>query len=106
MKKFKIKRNDTVIVLTGKDRGKTGLVTKILRSEDRVLVTGVNLVKKNSKASPSAPAGIVQKELPIHISNVSLLCPKTKVATKVGLKKTEDGNKIRFARKSGEIISN
>lgn len=104
MTKLKIKKGDKVKVITGKSKGKVGDVIKVLPSENRVVVSGVNLVKKHTKPTQTSEGGIVQKELPIHVSNVSHVDPKTGVATKVGYKILEDGKKVRFAKKSGEII--
>lgn len=105
MTKLKIKKGDKVKVITGKSKGKVGDVIKVLPSENRVVVSGVNLVKKHTKPTQTSEGGIVQKELPIHVSNVSHVDPKTGVATKVGYKILEDGKKVRFAKKSGEIIT-
>ena len=102
--KFKIKKNDKVIILSGKDKGKAGDVIKVLTKRKKLLISGINTVKKHTKATEGSQGGIVQKEMPIDISNVSLLCPKTNKPTKVGYKFLEDGKKVRFARKSGEII--
>jgi len=106
MKKFKIKKNDKVTVLAGKDKGKSGVVLKVLRDRDRVLVSEVNMVKKHVRATQAEPAGIIQKEVSMHISNVALICPKTSKATKIGYKFLADGLKVRVARKSGEVIDN
>lgn len=105
MNKIKIKKGDKVKVITGKDRGKVGDVLKVIPKENKLVVSGINLVKRHMKPSRISEGGIVQKELPIHVSNVGLVDPKTGAATKVGLKFLEDGTKVRFARKSGEIIS-
>lgn len=105
-KKFKIKKNDNVMVLSGKDAGKTGNVIKIITERDRALVSGVNLVKKHTKATQNNQAGIITKEASIHISNIAVVCPKTSVPTKVGFKMLETGKKVRFAKKSGEILDN
>jgi large subunit ribosomal protein L24 len=106
MKKFKIKKNDKVQVMTGKDKGKFGTVTKVLRDRDRLVVSGVNLVKKHLKATQASAAGIVQVESTIHISNVAVVCPKSNLHTKVGYKMLEDGKKVRVAKKTGEILDN
>lgn len=106
MNKFKIKKGDTVKVITGKNKGKVGDVLKVISSDDKVLVSGVNLVKKHTKPTSTSEGGIIQKELPIHISNVSHVDPKTGEITKVGYKFLENGEKVRFSKKSGEIISN
>ena len=105
MTKLKIKKNDTVIVLTGEDKGKTGKVLKVLVEKNRALVEGVNMVSKSTKPSAKNPqGGIVKQEAPIHISNLSLVDPKSGKATRVGIKVTEDGKKVRIAKKSGEEI--
>ena len=105
MHKLKIKKGDKVQVITGKNKGKVGDVTKVFPSENKVIVSGVNLAKKHTKPSQTSEGGIIQKELPIHVSNVSHVDPKTNEITKIGYKTLEDGKKVRFAKKSGEIIS-
>ena len=105
MTKLHIKKNDTVVVLAGQDKGKTGKVLKVLVDENRALVEGVNMVSKSTKPSAKNPqGGIVKQEAPIHISNLSLIDPKSGKATRVGIKVTEDGKKVRIAKKSGEEI--
>jgi large subunit ribosomal protein L24 len=105
MSKFIIKKNDTVVVLAGEDKGKTGKVLKVDREKGRVLVENVHMVSKSQKPSAKNPqGGIVKQEAPIHISNVSLIDPKSGKPTRVGIKVTEDGKKIRIAKKSGEEI--
>ena len=105
MGKLHIKKNDTVVVLAGEDKGKTGKVLKVLVEKNRALVEGVNMVSKSTKPSAKNPqGGIVKQEAPIHISNLSLLDPKSGKATRVGIKVTEDGKKVRIAKKSGEEI--
>ena len=105
MSKLHIKKNDTVVVLAGEDKGKTGKVLKVLVEKNRALVEGVNMVSKSTKPSAKNPqGGIVKQEAPIHISNLSLVDPKTGKATRVGIKVTEDGKKVRIAKKSGEEI--
>ena len=105
MHKLKIKKGDKVQVVTGKNKGKVGDVIKVIPAENRVVVSGVNLAKKHTKPSQISEGGIIQKELPIHVSNVSHIDPKTNEITKVGYKMLEDGKKVRIAKKSGEIIS-
>ena len=105
MSKLKIKKGDKVKVITGKSKGKIGDVLKVFPSEKKLIVSGVNLAKKHTKPTQTSEGGIVQKELPIHVSNVSHIYPKTNEITKVGYKILEDGTKVRFAKKSGEIIS-
>ena len=105
MTKLHIKKNDTVVVLAGEDKGKTGKVLKVLVDKNRALVEGVNMVSKSTKPSAQNPqGGIVKQEAPIHISNLSLVDPKSGKATRVGIKVTEDGKKVRIAKKSGEEI--
>jgi len=104
MAKFKIKKGDRVVVITGSDRGKTGEVLRVLRSEMRVLVQGVNMVKRHTRPSPGEPGGIIEKEAPLHISNVAHIDPKDDKATRVGWKTVEGDRKVRFARRSGEVI--
>jgi large subunit ribosomal protein L24 len=102
--KFKIKKGDKVIVTTGRDKGKTGEVLRVIRDEDRVLVQGVNLVKRHERQSPRSAGGIIEKEAPIHISNVAHIDPASNKPTRVGYRFLEDGRKVRFARRSGETI--
>lgn len=103
--KMKIRKDDEVIVTTGKDKGKKGKVIRAFPITSKVLVSGINVAKKHMKPSRFNPnGGIVAKELPIAVSNVSLLDPKTGQATKVGFKVLADGKKVRFAKKSGEVI--
>ena len=105
MGKLHIKKNDTVVVLAGEDKGKTGKVLKVLVEKNRALIEGVNMVSKSTKPSAQNPqGGIVKQEAPIHISNLSLVDPKSGKATRVGIKVTEDGKKVRIAKKSGEEI--
>ena len=105
MGKLHIKKNDTVVVLAGEDKGKTGKVLKVQVEKNRALVEGVNMVSKSTKPSAQNPqGGIVKQEAPIHISNLSLVDPKSGKATRVGIKVTEDGKKVRIAKKSGEEI--
>jgi large subunit ribosomal protein L24 len=103
-KKFRLKKGDKVLVLSGKDKGKEGEILRVLKDKDRVVVSGVNVVKRHTKPSAVSTGGIVQKELSIHISNVAYVDPKLGKSTKVGYKNLEDGKKVRFARKSGEIL--
>ena len=105
MSKLHIKKGDEVIVLAGDDKGRKGKVLKVLVTKQRALVEGVNMVSKSMKPSAKNPqGGIVKQEAPIHISNLSLIDPKSGKATRVGMKKTDDGKKVRVAKKSGEVI--
>lgn len=103
-KKFKLKRGDKVIVIAGKDKGKTGDILKVLPLLDKVVVSGVNAVKKHTKPSKTSEGGIVSKNMPLHISNVALLDAKTNKASRVGYKILENGEKKRVAKRSGEIV--
>jgi large subunit ribosomal protein L24 len=102
--KFKIKKGDKVVVTTGRDKGKQGEVLRVLREEERVLVQGVNMVKRHTAPSQMSPGGIVEKEAPLHISNVAHIDPKSNKATRVGYKIDKDGRKTRIAKRSGEAI--
>ena len=102
--KFRIKKGDTVCVVSGKDKGKSGKVLKMLRERNRVIVQGVNLIKKHQKQTIIQEGGIVQKEASLHISNVAHVDPASKKPTRVGYKALEDGLKVRIAKRSGETI--
>ena len=105
MAKLHIKKGDTVYVLSGEDKGKTGKVLKVLVDKQKALVEGVNIVTKSSKPSAKNPqGGFVKVEAPIHISNLSLIDPKSGKPTRIAIKVTEDGKKVRIAKKSGEEI--
>jgi len=101
----KIKKGDTVVVLAGKDKGKVGEVKKVLVEENRVVVEGINLVKRHERPSMTNAGGITTKEAPIHRSNVALADPKDGKATRVGFKVSNDGSKQRVAKRSGEVIN-
>ena len=103
--KLKIKTKDKVIVLTGKDKGKTGEITSVLPKENRVVVSGVNMVARHTKPSQLNPqGGIVRREAPIHASNVALVDPKSNKPTRAGYKLDKSGAKTRVARRSGEEV--
>lgn len=102
--KLKIKKGDQVVVLTGKDKGAKGEVLKVMPAERRVIVQGVNVVKKHAKPTQFSAGGIQSKELSIHVSNVALADPKTGKSTRVGYKTLKDGKKVRVAKKSGETV--
>ena len=105
MSKLHIRKGDEVIVLAGDDKGRKGKVLKVLVAKQRALVEGVNMVSKSMKPSAKNPqGGNVKQEAPIHVSNLSLIDPKSGKATRVGMKKTDDGKKVRVAKKSGEVI--
>ena len=102
--KLKIKKGDRVIVTTGRDKGKIGDVLKIFTKKTRALVQGINMNKRHQRPTQTTGGGIVEKEATIHISNLSHIDPKDAKPTRVGYKFLEDGRKVRFARRSGEII--
>ena len=102
--KFRIRKGDNVIVLTGREKGKRGAVLRVLRKDDRVLVQGVNMVKRHTRPSAQSAGGVVEKEAALHISNVALVDPKLGKPTRVGFKFLDDGRKVRFAKNSGEVI--
>jgi large subunit ribosomal protein L24 len=104
MNKLKVKKGDKVKVITGSSKGKIGDVIKVFPKENKVIVSGVNVVKKHTKPSQFSEGGIISKELPINVSNISHIDPKTNEVTKVGYKVLESGKKVRFAKKSGEVI--
>ena len=101
----RIKKGDQVVVLTGRDRGKRGAVVRRV-DKDHVLVEGINRVKKHQRPNPmkNQPGGIVDKEMPIHISNISLLNPQTQKADRVGFKMLDDGRKVRVFKSNGEMV--
>jgi large subunit ribosomal protein L24 len=100
----KIRKGDRVVVTTGRDKGKKGEVIKVFPKEDRALVSGVNMVKRHQRQTQRLQGGIVHKESPVHLSNIAHVDPKTGEPTRVGFKILGDGRKVRFARKSGEVI--
>ena len=101
----KIRRDDEVVILAGKDKGKTGKVTKVLVENGKVFVEGVNLIKKHTKPMPQSqqPGGIIEKEAPLQVSNVAILNPKSGKADRVGFR-IEDGKKVRFFKSDNELI--
>jgi large subunit ribosomal protein L24 len=100
----KIKKGDKVIVLAGRDRGRNGEVIRIYPAENRALVRGINIVKRHQKQTAQAEGGVISKEVPIHLSNLAIADPKDGKATRVGFKILEDGRKVRFAKRSGDLI--
>ncbi len=104
MSAAKIKKGDLVVVLTGKDKGKKGEVVRAIPTESRVVVQGVNVVKRHTRPSQMSAGGIVEKEAPIHVSNVAHVDPKEGKPTRVGFKTIEDGRKVRVAKLSGEVL--
>jgi large subunit ribosomal protein L24 len=104
MASLKIKKGDHVIVVSGRDKGKHGEVIEMLPDENRAIVRGVNVVRRHQRQTASQEGGIVSKEAPIHISNLALEDPKDGKPTRVGFKFLDDGTKVRFAKRSGELI--
>jgi large subunit ribosomal protein L24 len=100
----KIKKGDKVVVLAGRDKGKAGEVIEVRPAEGRALVRGVNLVRKHQKQTQSQAGGIISKEGPIDLSNIAIADPKDGKATRVGFKVLDDGRKVRFAKRSGDLI--
>ena len=104
MAKLKIKKDDNVVVISGRDKGKQGKVLRVFPAEERAVVQGVHIARRHSKPSMGDPGGIVEKELKIHISNLAHIDPQTNKPTRIGYKLLDDGRKVRFARRSGEVI--
>ena len=100
----KIKKGDKVVVLTGRDKGKSGEVVQVLPKETRAIVRGVNLVKRHTRQTAQSEGGIVSKEAPIDVSNIALADPKDGKPTRVGIRVLDDGRKVRFAKRSGDLI--
>ncbi|MBU3731368.1 MAG: 50S ribosomal protein L24 [Beijerinckiaceae bacterium] len=100
----KIKKGDKVVVLTGRDKGKSGEVVQVLPKETRAIVRGVNLVKRHTRQTAQSEGGIITKEAAIQLSNIAIADPKDGKPTRVGFKVLEDGRKVRFAKRSGDLI--
>jgi large subunit ribosomal protein L24 len=100
----KVRKGDKVVVTAGRDKGKSGEVLRVYPSEARVLVTGVNVVKRHQRQTAKAQGGIISKESPIHLSKISHVDPKTGAPTRIGFKILGDGRRVRFAKKSGEVL--
>ena len=102
----KIRKGDEVVILAGKDKGKTGTVLSVLGSEDKVIVENINMAKRHTKGNPmqGIAGGIVEKEMPLHISNVAVWNPVTKKADRVGFRKLEDGKKVRYFKSNNEVV--
>jgi len=101
---MKLRKGDNVIVLTGKDKGRTGEIVKMLIADGKAVVGGVNMVRKHQRQSQTQEAGIVSVEAPVQLSNLALVDPKDGKATRVGFKIMDDGRKVRIAKRSGETI--
>ncbi|MCG8559936.1 MAG: 50S ribosomal protein L24 [Hyphomicrobiales bacterium] len=104
MAKIKLRKGDHVVVLAGKDKGKGGEVIKIMPRENKALVQGVNTIRRHQKQTPNQEGGIVAREAAIHVSNLAIEDPKDGKPTRIGFKTLKDGRKVRFARRSGEVI--
>jgi large subunit ribosomal protein L24 len=104
MTKLKIKKGDNVVVISGRDKGRTGEVLRVFPTEGRVIVQGINIAKRHTKPRMGEPGGIVEKELALHISNVAHVDPASSKPTRIGYKILGDGRKVRVARRSGEVI--
>ncbi len=100
----KIKKGDKVVVLTGRDSGKSGEVLQVMPKENRAVVRGVNVVRKHQKQTMQQEGGIISKELPIQLSNLAVADPKDGKPTRVGFKIMDDGRKVRYAKRSGDLI--
>lgn len=102
----KIKKGDDVIVLTGKDKGKQGTVNRVMPDGEKVIVGGINMVKRHTKGNPNAgvAGGIIDKEMPMHISNIAIFNPITKKADRIGIKTLEDGKKVRYFKSNDEVV--
>ena len=104
MPKLKIKKGDTVVVISGRDKGRRGEVLRVFPTENRLVVQGVHVARRHTRQRLGEPGGIVDKELTIHVSNVAHVDPQSGRPTRVGYRNLDDGRKIRFARRSGEVI--
>jgi large subunit ribosomal protein L24 len=101
----KIRKGDKVVVLAGKDKGRTGEVVKVMPKDDKAVVRGVNLIRRHQRQTQSQEGGIITKEAPIHLSNIALADPKDGKPTRVGFQIQKDGKKVRVAKRSGEVIN-
>ena len=101
----KIRKGDKVVVLTGKDKGRTGEVLSVMPKEDRAIVRGINMIVRHQKQTQSQQGGLIRKEAPIHLSNLAIADPKDGKPTRVGFRIHEDGTKVRVAKRSGEVVN-
>jgi len=104
---MKLRTDDEVIVISGKDKGKTGKIIRVDRSRERVYVEGINMVKRHQRPNPGRPnaqVGVIEREGPVHVSNVALLDPRERKPTRVGTRRTEDGSRMRVTKRSGTEI--
>lgn len=102
----RIRKGDEVVILAGKDKGKRGVILRVLGNEDKVVVENINMAKRHTKGNPmqGTPGGIIEKEMPVHISNVALWNPVSKKADRVGFRKLEDGRKVRYFKSNDEVV--
>ncbi|RUM97845.1 50S ribosomal protein L24 [Pseudaminobacter arsenicus] len=101
----KIRKGDKVVVLAGKDKGRSGEVVRVMPKDDKAIVRGVNMIRRHQKQTQSQEGGIITKEAPIHLSNIALADPKDGKPTRVGFQVQKDGTKVRVAKRSGEVIN-
>ena len=104
---MKLRTDDEVIVISGKDKGKTGKIVRVDRARERVFVEGINMIKRHQRPNPgrpNAPVGVIEREGPVHVSNVALLDPKERKPTRVGTRRTEEGARMRVTKRSGTEI--
>ena len=104
---MKLRTDDEVIVISGKDKGKTGKIIRVDRARERVFVEGINIVKRHQRPNPgrpNAPVGVIEREGPVHVSNVALLDPKDRKPTRVGTRRTDEGKRMRVTKRSGTEI--
>jgi len=102
--KYKIKKNDQVMVISGREKGKTGRVIRVIPEKAKVVVEKLNMVKRHTRPTQKSKGGIIEKESPVSISNVMLICERCKVPVRVGKKILEDGGKARYCKKCGELL--
>ena len=100
----KVRREDTVLVVTGRERGKRGVVRQVMRAEGRVVVTGVNVVKRHMRPRADRPGGIIEREAPLHVSNVMVVCKSCSKPTRVAFRFREDGRKVRYCRRCNQAL--
>ena len=100
----KIKKGDKVVVITGRDKGRSGEVLRVIPREERAVVRGVNIVKRHQRQTANQESGIISKEAPLHLSNLAVADPKDGKPTRVGFRVLDDGRKVRFAKRSGDLI--
>lgn len=104
MQKLKVKKGDQVMIITGKDKGKSGEIVTVLTKVNRVVLRGLNIAKRHTAQSQTSQGGILDKELSIHVSNVSHIDPKDNKATRIGYKFLKDGRKVKFSKRSGDLV--